>query len=44
MVVVEESVAESWIAAAENIPGWDDGHEYAPHPVHVAALEEEDEL
>ncbi len=43
-VVVDESVAESWIAEAERLPGWDEGHEYAPHPVHVAALEEEDEL
>ena len=43
-VVVDESVAESWIAEAELIPGWDDGHEYAPHPVLMAPLEEEDEL
>ena len=42
-VIVDESVAQSWIAEASRIPGWDEGHEYAPHPVHVAPLEEEDE-
>ncbi len=43
-VIVDESVAESWIAEAERLPGWDEGHAYAPHPVHVAALDEMDEL
>lgn len=43
-IIVDESLAESWIAEASRIPGWDEGHEYAPHPVHVAPLEEDDEL
>ncbi|CAG0995621.1 hypothetical protein MYXO_02667 [Myxococcaceae bacterium] len=43
-VIVDENLAESWIAEARRLPGWDDGHEYAPHPVRVTALEEEDEL
>ena len=32
-VIVEASIAESWLAEAARIPGWDDGPEYAPHPV-----------
>jgi hypothetical protein len=43
-VIVDEGLAESWLAEAARLPGWDDGHEYAPHPVLVMALEEEDEL
>lgn len=43
-VIVDENMAASWMVAAARIPGWNEGHEYAPHPVHVAALEEEDEL
>jgi len=43
-VVVDESVAESWLAAAEQLPGWDGGHEYAPHPVIVAALDEDEDV
>jgi hypothetical protein len=43
-IIVDESLAESWMAEAALIEGWDEGHEYAPHPVHVAALEEDDEV
>ncbi len=32
-VVVDESIAESWLAEAASIPGWADGPDYAPHPV-----------
>lgn len=32
-VVVDEALADSWLAEAAQIPGWDDGPEYAPHPV-----------
>ena len=43
-VIVDESLAASWMEEAARLPGWDEGHEYAPHPVLVMALEEEDEL
>jgi hypothetical protein len=39
-VVVERSLAESWLEAARKIPGWDDGPEYAPHPVAAAEVDE----
>jgi hypothetical protein len=38
-VVLEESLAESWLAEARRIPGWDAGPEYAPHPIRVAAVD-----
>ena len=41
-VVVDEALAESWIAEAEKIPGWDDGHEFAPHPIALVSVDEDD--
>ena len=32
-VVLEESIAASWLAQAERIPGWSAGPDFAPHPV-----------
>ena len=42
-VVVEESLAESWLKAASAIPGWKDGPEYAPNPVIGAEVDEFEE-
>lgn len=39
-VVLEESLAESWLDSARKIPGWDDGPEFAPHPVAAAEVDE----
>jgi hypothetical protein len=41
-VVLDDHVAESWLAEARRIPGWDDGPEYAPHPIQAAPADEED--
>jgi hypothetical protein len=41
-VVLDDHVAESWLSEARRIPGWDDGPEYAPHPIQAAAADEED--
>jgi len=41
-VVVDDDLASSWLERARAIPGWDDGTEYAPHPVLASALEEDD--
>ena len=41
-VLVDDSLAASWIAQAEQIEGWDEGTEYAPHPVRGAAVEDDD--
>lgn len=42
-VVLDDALAESWLADAQKIPGWDAGPEYAPHPVNAVALAEDDE-
>jgi len=42
-VVVDKSLAESWLQQASSIEGWDAGHEFAPHPVRLSALDEDDE-
>ena len=41
-VIVDDDLAHSWLERARAIPGWDDGAEYAPHPVRASALEEDD--
>jgi hypothetical protein len=41
-VLVEESIARSWLAQAARIPGWDAGREFAPHPVRWEAVSDED--
>ena len=41
-VVIDDSLASSWLAQASQIEGWHDGSEYAPHPVRSESLEEDD--
>jgi hypothetical protein len=41
-VVLEESLARSWLAEATRLPGWNDGPEYAPHPVRLEEVDEDD--
>lgn len=41
-VIVDEDLASSWLAEAARIEGWDDGHEYAPHPVRSEPVEDDD--
>ncbi len=41
-VVLDEALAESWLAEARKLPGWDDGPDYAPHPVGVRPLAEDE--
>lgn len=41
-VTVDDHLADSWLAQAKEIEGWDDGHEYAPHPVRLAEVDEDD--
>ena len=43
-VVLDEGLATSWIEQARQIQGWDDGADYAPHPVSAAPIDDEDEL
>ncbi len=41
-VIVEESIAKSWLAEAEKIPGWSGGPEYSPHPVLLKEVDEDE--
>ena len=43
-VVVDEHLALSWLAEAARLPGWDDGPDYAPHPVRIKAINEDEEV
>ena len=42
-VVVDEHLASSWLTQAEQIEGWNDGADYAPHPVRQLPVDEEEE-
>jgi hypothetical protein len=41
-VIVDDDLASSWLERARAIPGWDDGADYAPHPIRASALEPDD--
>ena len=43
-VVVDESIAASWLAQAASIDGWEGGPEYAPHPIRMVDIDEDEEL
>jgi len=41
-VAVDESIAESWLVQAAQIPGWTGGPEWSPHPVCLKAVDEDE--
>jgi hypothetical protein len=41
-VVLDDDIAQSWLAQAANVPGWDAGPEFAPHPIAARALADDD--
>ena len=43
-VVVEESIARSWLIEAERIPGWTGGPEYAPTPILLKPIDEDEDV
>lgn len=43
-VVLEQTVAESWLAQAATLPGWDGGPEWSPHPICLKPINEDEEL
>ncbi len=43
-VVVDDDLAHSWLAEASRISGWDDGSEYAPHPIVARPVAEDEEV
>jgi len=43
-VLLDNSIAESVMATASTLPGWDSGHEHAPHPLRLEELDEDEEV
>ena len=43
-VVVESSIADSWLVHAATLPGWDGGPEYAPHPIAKGDVDPDEEF
>ncbi len=41
-VIVDDAIADSWLAEAKRLPGWDGGHEYAPHPIAASEISDEE--
>jgi hypothetical protein len=42
--LVERTIAESWLAQASSLPGWDGGPEHSPHPVRMVEVDEDEAL
>lgn len=42
-VIVEESIATSWLEQAASIPGWEGGPDHAPHPICQKSINEDEE-
>ncbi|MCH7866440.1 MAG: MGMT family protein [Myxococcales bacterium] len=43
-VLLDKSIAESWLSTAAAVPGWDDGPEHAPHPIRLKEIDEDEFL
>lgn len=43
-VVLDESIADSWLAGASRIRGWDEGTDYAPHPIAKSPVDADEEF
>ena len=43
-MLLDDSLAESWLQEARKLPGWEGGPEYAPHPVRMETVDPEDEF
>jgi len=41
-VILDENVAASWLRNAEQVAGWNDGPDYAPHPIRLTPLAEDE--
>jgi hypothetical protein len=42
-VIVDEALANSWLSQASAIPGWNDGPEFAPHPVCTRPVNDDED-
>jgi nuclear transport factor 2 (NTF2) superfamily protein len=43
-VVLESSIAESWLSQAAQLPGWEGGPEFSPHPICLRELHDDEEV
>ncbi len=41
-VVVDSALAESWLAQAARLPGWDAGTEFSRHPIFIRPIDEDE--
>ena len=41
-VVLDDDIAQSWLAQASSVPGWSAGPEFAPHPIAARSLADDD--
>ena len=39
--LLDRALAESWLAQAERLPGWNGGPEHSPHPVRLVEINED---
>lgn len=43
-IVVDESIAKSWLEQAATLDGWQGGPEYAPHPVRLLEVDPDEDV
>ncbi len=43
-VVLDEALADSWWAQAAALEGWNDGPDYAPHPLVRHTVDEDEDV
>ena len=43
-VVVDSAIADSWLAQAATLPGWEGGPEFSPHPICLKELHDDEEV
>ena len=42
--LLDRSLAESWLAQAAQVPGWEGGPEHSPHPIRIDEVDEDELL
>jgi hypothetical protein len=43
-VLLERSIAESWLVEAARLSGWEGGPDHSPHPIRLIEVDEDEEL
>jgi len=43
-VVLDASLAKSWLGQASSLQGWQGGPEFAPHPICIKSIDEDEEV